>query len=135
MFRGEGKVAQERAEALRALASEHGFSHYWAQGTIQRGEALLAQGRWEEGVAEAQQGLEALVGDLMRPHHLAMLAEGYGGTGQVEDGLAAIAEALRLVDKNDERLYEAELYRLQGMLILQSKRQRPKSKVKEAEAC
>jgi DNA-binding winged helix-turn-helix (wHTH) protein/tetratricopeptide (TPR) repeat protein len=120
LFRGEGGVAQERTEAMIALASEHGFSLYWAQGTIQRGEALIAQGQWEEGVAEARQGLEALGGDLMRPHHLAMLAEGYGGAGQVEEGLAAIAEALRLVDKNDERLYEAEVYRIQGELILKS---------------
>jgi hypothetical protein len=29
--------------------------------------------------------------------------------GQVEEGLTAIAEARRLVEKNDERFYEAEL--------------------------
>ena len=29
---------------LTALASEHGFALYWAQGTIQRGEALIAAG-------------------------------------------------------------------------------------------
>ena len=119
LYRGEGRIAQERAEALIALASEHGFALYGAQGTIQRGETLIAQGQWEEGVAQTQQGLEALVGDLMRPHHLAMLAEGYGGAGQVEKGLATVAEALRLVDKNDERLYEAEVYRIKGELVLQ----------------
>jgi hypothetical protein len=119
LYRGEGRVAQERAEALIALASEHGFAFYWAQGTIQRGEVLIAQGQWEEGVAQTQQGLEALVGELMRPHHLALLAEEYGGAGQVGKGLAAVAEALRLVDKNDERLYEAEVYRIRGELTLQ----------------
>ena len=31
---------------------------------------------------------------------LAVLAEAYGKAGQVEEGLAALAEALRLVDKN-----------------------------------
>jgi len=30
----------------------------------------------------------------------------------------AVAEALRLVDKNDERMYEAELYRIKGELTL-----------------
>jgi tetratricopeptide (TPR) repeat protein len=129
LYRGEGGAAQERAEALIALANEHGFALYRAQGTIQRGEALIAQGQWEEGVAKSQQGLEAFVGDLMRPHHLAMLAEGYGGAGQVEEGLAAIQEALRLVDKNDERLYEAEVYRIQGELVLKSGVQRPASTV------
>jgi hypothetical protein len=38
----------------------------------------------------------------------------------VPKGLAAIAEALRLVDKNDERLYEAEVYRIKGELLLQT---------------
>jgi ATP/maltotriose-dependent transcriptional regulator MalT len=130
LYRGEGRVAQERAEALTALASEHGFALYWAQGTIQRGEALIAQGQWGEGVAQSRQGLEAFVGDLMRPHHLAMLAEGYGGAGQAEQGLAAVAEALRLVDKNDERLYEAEIYRIKGELVLSQeiKNQKAKSK-------
>ena len=55
----------------------------------------------------------------MYPCFLAWLAAGYGGAGQAEDGLTAVAEALRLVDKNDERFYEAELYRLKGELTLQ----------------
>ena len=43
---------------------------------------------------------------------------------------------LRLVDKTDERFYEAELYRIKGQLTLQSKVQGPKSKVEEeAEEC
>ena len=65
----------------------------------------------------------------------------------MEEGLAAVAEALRLVDKNDERFYEAELYRIKGELTLaQSKVQSLESKVTdprplnpdlqgEAEAC
>jgi predicted ATPase len=36
LYRGERRIAQERAEALIALASEHGFALYGAQGTIQR---------------------------------------------------------------------------------------------------
>jgi predicted ATPase len=44
--------------------------------------------------------------------------------------LAATAEALRLVDKNDERWYEAELYRFRGELTLaQSSVQRLESSV------
>ena len=37
--------------------------------------------------------------------------------------------------RHGERFYEAELYRLKGMLTLQSKVQGPKSKVEEAEEC
>jgi len=39
------------------------------------------------------------------------------------------------VDKNGERWYEAELYRLKGTLTLQSQASSPKSQVEEAEEC
>src|SRR5262245_42029572 len=51
---------------------------------------------------------------------LALLAETYGKAGQVEDGLTVSAEALAIAEKNEERMYEAELYRLRGELTLQS---------------
>jgi predicted ATPase len=55
---------------------------------------------------------------------------------QAEEGLAALAQALMVVDKSGERFYEAELYRLKGTLTLQSKVQDPQSTVEqEAEAC
>jgi hypothetical protein len=50
-----------------------------------------------------------------------LLAEVYGKAGQAEEGLATLAEALTVVDKSDERFFEAEVYRLKGMLTLQSK--------------
>jgi predicted ATPase len=53
-----------------------------------------------------------------RPYFLALLAEACGQGGQVEEGLAVLAEALAAVDKTEERLYEAELYRLKGELLL-----------------
>src|SRR5262249_5650425 len=52
------------------------------------------------------------------PYHLALLAEAYGKTGQVETGLTTLAEALAAVEKTGERMYEAELYRLAGELSL-----------------
>jgi predicted ATPase len=42
----------------------------------------------------------------------------YGRAGQPEEGLAVVSEALALVDRTDERYYEAELYRLKGELLL-----------------
>jgi tetratricopeptide (TPR) repeat protein len=140
LWRGEGQIAQERADALVALSSEHGFPMYLAMGIVLRGGALIAQEQWEEGVAQIRQGLEAYAGELWRTMFLAWLAEGYGGAGQVDDGLAAVAEALRLVDKNDERLYEAELYRIKGELLLTQEGLRLQAeglreKTEEAERC
>jgi hypothetical protein len=38
--------------------------------------------------------------------------------GQVGEGLAVLAEALAMADKNDEQWCEAELYRFKGELLL-----------------
>jgi predicted ATPase len=65
-----------------------------------------------------------------------LLAEAYGEAGQVEEGLRVVAEALANTDTTGERLYEAELHRLKGELLLQAGVQRPRTEVdREAESC
>ena len=58
--RREWQTAQAHAEALLALATEHGFARYVALGTFFRGWALAAQGQGAEGIAQMRQGLDAL---------------------------------------------------------------------------
>ena len=55
----------------------------------------------------------------LRPYVLALLADAYGTVGQGAAGLSVLAEALTAVQSTGERYYEAELYRLQGALLLQ----------------
>jgi len=130
--RRESQATQEEAERGIALSSEQGFTFPLTWGTMLRGWALAEQGQVEEGIAQIRQGLaswQAAGIELDRPIYLAWLAEAYGKAGQAEEGLAALAEALALVDKTGERWYEAELYRLKGTLTLQSQVQGPRSKV------
>ena len=49
---------------------------------------------------------------------LALLAEAYGQAGQPEAGLTCLAEAVTRVAATEERWWEAEVYRLQGELLL-----------------
>jgi predicted ATPase len=64
------------------------------------------------------------------------LAEGYGKTGRVEDGLRLLAEGLAVIEATGECRQEAELYRLKGELLLQSRVQHRTSGVQpDAEAC
>jgi predicted ATPase len=121
-LRQEGQAAQERAEAAITLSAEQGFSYWLVLGPILRGWALAEQGQGEEGIAQMHQGLaayRATGAETLRPYYLALLAEAYGIVGQVEEGLNTLAEALDLVNKTGERMYEAELYRLKGELTLQ----------------
>ncbi|HEV8717847.1 MAG TPA: adenylate/guanylate cyclase domain-containing protein, partial [Candidatus Binatia bacterium] len=117
----DGQTVQERAEAVIALSTEHGFPAWMAWGTILRGWALAAQGQGEEGIAQVHQGIaarQALAEEALGPYSLALLAEAYGKGEQAEEGLSVLAEALAMVHKTGERFYEAELYRLKGQLTL-----------------
>jgi predicted ATPase len=81
----------------------------------------VEQGQGKEGIAQLHLALtdwRATGTEMQRPHFLALLAEAYGKVGQTDEGLSLLAEALALVDKNGERFYEAELYRLKGELLL-----------------
>jgi predicted ATPase/class 3 adenylate cyclase len=137
--RREERTTQERAEALIALSTEQGFPFWLPPGTVLRGWALAAQGQVAEGIAQMRQGVAArrATGTETGPlRFLALLAEAYGRGGQPEEGLTALAEALTVVDKTGQRLYEAELYRLKGTLTLQSQVPSRRSQVEEeAEQC
>src|SRR5262249_31679439 len=52
-----------------------------------------------------------------------------GKLGQTDDALALVAEALAAVERSGERDSEAEIYRVKGELLLESKRS------SEAETC
>ena len=122
LCRGEQLAAQERAEAAIMFSTEYGIPFYLVNASIQRGVALTAQGQEEEGITQIRQGVASLrstVTMLWQSYRLAQLAEVYGKTGQVEEGLAVLAEAVAIVDKTGERWCEAELYRLKGELTLQ----------------
>src|SRR5262249_53723296 len=57
-----------------------------------------------------------------RTYHLGLLAEVLGGQGppMAGDGLALLEEALHLSRQTGEGLYEAELYRLRGEIVLRA---------------
>jgi predicted ATPase len=119
--RRERPLTQERAEAVLALATEHGLAQRWASSTVLLGWTLAEQGRVEEGMVQIRQGLaawQATGSRIWRPYFLALLADVCAQGGQGEEGLTVLAEALAAVDHTGERLYEAELYRLKGKLLL-----------------
>jgi class 3 adenylate cyclase/predicted ATPase len=120
--RREARAAQEQAVAVTTLATEQGFASLVAWGTVFHGWALAAQGQHVAGVAEIRQGLAAdpVTGGAkqFQPYFLGLLAEAYREGGHPEEGLNALAEALAVMDTTQARYYGAELYRLQGTLLL-----------------
>jgi predicted ATPase len=71
--------------------------------------------------------------ELQGPHSLALLAEAYEQAGQIEEGLTVLAEALTMVSKNGERVWEAELYRLKGEFLLAQDNKNQRSKRQKSE--
>jgi predicted ATPase len=122
IWRREVQLVREKSDAVIALASEQGFVRWLGGGRLRRGWALAEQGRAQEGIAELCHGLatwQAMGGELGLPNILAQLAEAYNKGGRVEEGLLVLAKAMTVVNKNEERYYEAGLNRLKGELLLQ----------------
>ena len=118
--RREARGVQEHAEQAIAISTEQGFQPRRAVGMILLGWALAAQGQSAAGIAQMQQGLtdtEAMeTGVVTRVYFLALLAEAYGQTGEIDAALRILDQALAAVPKG--RAYEAEVYRLKGAWLL-----------------
>jgi class 3 adenylate cyclase/predicted ATPase len=119
-LRREWPMATEHAEETVALSAEQGFADWQFLGTFVRGQALAEQGRTDEGVGEMLEAMAALpsIGfEIIRPYNLAVLAAAYGKAGRTDDALALVAEALALVERREERWWEADICRVRGELL------------------
>ncbi len=119
--RRDSKASLQTAEAVINLSSEHGFAYYLAFGAWLRLEALTEEGQLQEGIAGMRsvlQGMRARGAVLGSSWFLALLARAHRKAGQVEEGVALVAQGLEFVTKTDERMMEAELHRVKGELLL-----------------
>jgi tetratricopeptide (TPR) repeat protein len=122
--RREARSAQESAEALTALSTEHGLTGWLPLATTLRGWAMAAQEHHEEGIAQIQEGLAmslAIGAELARQYHMCLLAEASMEAGRLDDGLGALTEALSIADRLEIHSNEAEIHRLKGELLLPTK--------------
>jgi class 3 adenylate cyclase/predicted ATPase len=136
------QAVRDQAETAITVATAQRFALIQALGPIMRGWAIAVQEHSAEGLVQIQQGLDMYCStgaEFQRPHLLALLAEASGLLGQPEGGLAALEEALSLVEQTGERYYEAELHRQRGeLLLLRAAKSRPAQDSREqheAEAC
>lgn len=113
--------ARRQMEAGATLSGEQRLGFLQPMGIIFRGWVLVEQGEVVAGIDRIQEGLNAYGAsgqDLYRPYALSLLARAYGRAGEPERGLTALTEALTMVQRTEERFWEAELYRLRGELLL-----------------
>jgi predicted ATPase len=122
VLRGDRQAALKGAEATIRLATEQGISPWVGRGMMLRGWAMAEHGQEAEGVAQMREGFtvwQANGQELGKPFWLALLGEGYARVGKVEEGLRLLAAAAAMAHMRGLCVWEAELNRLQGELLLQ----------------
>jgi predicted ATPase len=120
-LRRDPESARTQAEAAMAVSREHGLPAVELWCLLPRGWAIAEQGEVANGISDIREGMkrrQAYGMGAVWPWFLVLLAEAYGKGGQLPEGIAALQEALEWVHRNDERLYEAEVYRIRGELLL-----------------
>jgi predicted ATPase len=110
---------REQAEAAIAIGSEHGIRSGELTAIGRRGWSLVLEGRANEGLDDIRRALEGREKfGTSDPSVIAMLVEAHLEMKQPAAGLQALEEAFCLVEPTGQRMYEPELYRLKGELLL-----------------
>jgi predicted ATPase len=134
-LRREPQLAESREDAVIDLSAERELSFWSWWASIIRGWAVAQQKEGAEGIAQIREGLAVVRAggtELALPWALALLAEALGNEGQAENALTVLDEGLAVAAKNGDLLYEAEIFRLKGELLLKTARAENRA---EAENC
>ena len=121
LLRRDIQDARERAVAALAVATEHGMPIWTAIAACMHGWALSEHGQGAEGAAQIREGLSGLArtaDQLYRPYYLARLAEALGKTGQVDEALSDLDEAIESSRQFGVPYLDSELQRRKGELLL-----------------
>jgi predicted ATPase len=118
---GDSVTLNEWADEMLALASDQGFPYFRALGTLGLGWARIMKGDVTAGISLLRIGstaYRASGAEAWTPYCLALLARACEITGQIEECLTLLDDALRIVESTGERWFEAELCRHKGQLLL-----------------
>jgi predicted ATPase len=135
---GETAAVREKTEAAIALSTDRQFAFWMHIGRILRGWMLAAHPEDLEGIAEMSAGLKAFEStgaEILKPYFVALLAQAHARAGQPDIGLELLNTAQVTANRNQERWWEAELYRLKGELLLERKSGQAQQNLTEAQQC
>jgi len=119
VFARDVATVYARSNDCVAVASEHGFAQWAARGRILQGWADAQKGEATTGIGRIRDGMAASAATGTRsntPFYLALLAEALAFAGKIEEGLAALDDALATAAASGLRGWDAEIHRLRGEL-------------------
>jgi predicted ATPase len=114
-------------DELAALSAAYDVPMWPVSGKIINGWAIARAGKRSLGLAQIRDGLaelEAAGVALIRPYHLALLAESLP-PDDADEALQAVSDALHTARGPGELWYEAELVRLRGECLFRAQRGEP----------
>ena len=112
---------REEAEAIAALARENGFSIWEAYGSLLLGHISLREAAIDDGIKAMLQGTETCraAGEILNFQFCNyVLATALLVADRPREGLAAVDEVIVVADQHQARLWEAEVHRIKGELLL-----------------
>jgi tetratricopeptide (TPR) repeat protein len=111
--------AGDTSRSVVAMSEEMGF-FWWTLGSVVLGASQVAGGDVDEGLATMQSGLGAYRAPgarLSETLQLAIVADALFAAGLGDESLAAVREGLEAVRETDERFWEPDLRRLEGVIL------------------
>jgi len=133
LVRGDAAAAQNHAEEALALIDTFGLQSLSPRTIAVKGAVLIAQGCYEDGIAEMRRGISAYHTSSATPPAWmsSLLASGLGKVGRPLEGLQVLVEGFASVAKTGEQGSSPSLHHVKGELLLA---QNP-TDVAEAERC
>jgi predicted ATPase/DNA-binding SARP family transcriptional activator len=120
-LRRDALAVKLNAEQLIALSHKLGIQGWLGDGIMYRGMALAMMGKLKEGIEQMHTGIavhESIDLKCFLSGTLHAIAAAQAKASQSEDALTTLDEAFDMVKKTDEHLWEPELHRLRGEILL-----------------
>ncbi len=114
------RTVAELTDELLALSEASDFPVYLAWGRVTRGWAMAKSGNRPDGMKLFQQGRRAVIAGEWKYFGvlgLTLLADLHLDAGDLDEALATLEEAKRLIQSTGERICEAEVHRLVGEVL------------------
>jgi len=120
-MRRDGAAVKEHSDAMRRLSNENNIVGWSGTGKRYGGEALILLGQNEEGISQIRQSFADMQSIGIQLH----FSGSYGAIGmaQLKEGrpveaLETLDRAVKLIEKLDERIWEAEIHLLRGDVLV-----------------
>ncbi len=120
LLRREHDAALKNAEAANSISQENGLRQPEAMVQVPRGWALTMGGDGDQAIERIRRGLKDILATGAKAqwtYFIGTLAQCCLHDDRLEEGLLVVDEAISNILDRDDRIWEAEIYRLKGEFL------------------